>query len=108
MRHMKHVPLSRACVDYDKREYYFAGGFYGGKTKQFLMLVHTLAENIRADLANNIIALWHDESHLNRYFADHSPEVILSPSYCYPESWALPYHKRLLALDKNHQQLRNP
>jgi len=30
----------------------------------------------------------------------------LDPSYCYPESWNLPYEKKLLALDKNHQEIR--
>ena len=63
--------------------------------------------NIYTDLGKNIIAVWHDESHLNRYFVDHKPTVILSPSYCYPESWKLPYKKRLLALDKNHAAIRS-
>lgn len=48
------------------------------------------------------MAVWHDESHWNRYCIDHKPTTILSPSYCYPESWNLPYKKRLLALDKDH------
>ena len=32
--------------------------------------------------------------------------VILDPSYCYPESWDLPFPKRLLALDKHHEEIR--
>ena len=31
---------------------------------------------------------------------------ILSPSYCYPENWKLKYPKKLLALDKNHDEIR--
>ena len=54
----------------------------------------------------NIIAIWHDESHINRYFIDNPPTIILSPSYCYPENLKLPYKKRLLALDKNHAKVR--
>jgi histo-blood group ABO system transferase len=69
-------------------------------------MAHYMQENIKADLAKNIIAIWHDESHLNRYFIDNKPTKILSPSYCYPESWQLSYPKRLLALDKNHQNMR--
>ena len=66
-----------------------------------------ITENIYQDLKNNIIAIWHDESHLNRFYIDNKPTLILSPSYCYPESWNLPYKKRLLALDKNHKEVRS-
>ena len=34
------------------------------------------------------------------------PTTILSPSYCYPESWNLNYTKKLLALDKDHESIR--
>lgn len=86
--------------------YYFAGGFHGGTAQEFLKLAHTIAENVQQDLQHDVIAIWHDESHLNRYFIDNPPTCILSPSYCYPESWHLPYRKRLLALDKNHKECR--
>ncbi len=85
---------------------YFAGGFNGGSAPEFLKLAKTITENIENDLSKNIIAVWHDESHINRYFIDNPPTCILSPSYCYPESWHIPYHKRLLALDKNHAEFR--
>lgn len=97
---------STACVDFKEGAYYFAGGFYGGKMQEFLMMIATLSENIQTDLSHGVIAVWHDESHLNRFFIDHEPTIILSPSYCYPESWHLDYPKRLLALDKNHSTLR--
>lgn len=97
---------STACVRKREAEHYFAGGFYGGKTKEFLQLLSTTSANIRKDLHRDIIAVWHDESHLNRYFIDHPPTLKLDPSYCYPESWNLPFPKRLLALDKNHDELR--
>jgi len=97
---------SKACVRPREGEYYFAGGFYGGKRENFILLLKETSKNIREDLKRNIIAIWHDESHLNRYFIDHPPTVKLSPSYCYPESWSLPFSKKLLALDKNHSELR--
>ncbi len=85
---------------------YFAGGFNGGSKDEFLKMARTITENIQKDLQIGIIAVWHDESHINRYFIDNPPTCILSPSYCYPESWKLPYERRLLALDKNHKLYR--
>ena len=99
--------ISTACIRSNEGKYYFAGGFYGGRSPEFLKLVKTCADNVDKDLKKNFIAIWHDESHLNRYFIDNKPTRILSPSYCYPERWNLPYHKRLLALDKNHADLRS-
>lgn len=101
------IPLSTACVGPYEGEQYFAGGFYGGNAEEFLKMTRTMVANIYADLDKNIIAVWHDESHLNRYFIDNPPTKILTPEYCYPESWNLPYHKRLLALDKNHSEFRS-
>lgn len=99
-------PNSTAYVGPNEGQYYFAGGFYGGAASNVIKIAEKCSENIRIDLHNRIIAVWHDESHWNRYCIDHPPTVILSPSYCYPESWNLPYVKRLLALDKNHSEYR--
>lgn len=97
---------STACIHPYEAKHYFAGGFHGGSRDEFIKLATTMLNNITIDLENNLVAIWHDESHLNRYFIDNPPTKILSPSYCYPESWQLPYQKRLLALDKNHTEIR--
>lgn len=97
---------SLAYVGAKEGKYYFAGGFYGGAQKEFFAFIATVTAAIEKDLAKSIIAVWHDESHLNRYFIDKKPTKILSPAYCYPESWNLPYEKKLLALDKNHSEMR--
>lgn len=73
------TPLSLAYMAEDEGENYFMGSLNGGKSKEFLTLIHTLAENTKKDLKNNIVALWHDESHLNRYFYDHKNEVRILP-----------------------------
>jgi len=99
-------PISTAYVRPDEGEIYYAGGFVGGATGAFLEMSSCIRKNVDKDFDNNHIAIWHDESHLNRYFIDHPPKT-LSPSYCYPESWDLPFEKRILALDKDHQKLRN-
>lgn len=99
-------PLSLACIKPKEGKKYYAGGFNGGKSENFLTMCIKIKNNIDIDLSNNIIAVWHDESHLNHYFIDNPPTNELSPSYCYPESWDIPFKKILLALDKNHKEIR--
>jgi histo-blood group ABO system transferase len=101
-------PQSYAYIHPDQGRFYFAGGFQGGTSKAFLTAVRECSSGVTADLTNNIIAVWQDESHWNRYLTDYKgPLVKLSPSYCFPESWDhLPFKKRLLALDKNHKEYR--
>ncbi len=99
---------SKAGVAASEGIHYYAGGFYGGTAKEVLHIAQTNAKNIDIDLSKGIIAVWHDESHWNRYCIDNKPTLILSPSYCYPERWNLPYPKKLLALDKNHAEYQTP
>lgn len=104
-------PISNAYVNQEQRKSYFAGGFYGGTAEEFLKLVEITAKNIRNDLEKNYIAIWHDESHLNKYFVDNPPALILQPAYCYPENhfkWIqnFPFKKILMALDKGHNEIR--
>lgn len=93
-------PISSACVHRGEGSYYFCGGFYGGRTAEFLKICKVTKENIDTDLARGFIAVFNDESHLNRYFIDNPPTKILSPSYCHFENWKSPYPKKVLALDK--------
>src|SRR3990172_11377980 len=74
-------PLSTACVRREEGQFYFAGGFYGGKREEFFHFATTAKERIDHDLENGYIAVWHDESHLNRYAIDYPPTLILTPSY---------------------------
>ncbi len=92
-------PFSTACVNRHEGTRYFAGAFYGGTRGEFLKLVKTAMDNVNIDLARGVIAKINDESHLNRYFIDHPPTVVLSPSYCHFENWRSPYPKKLIAFD---------
>lgn len=97
---------STACMGPNDGFAYFAGGFNGGRSKNFLDMSKSIRGNIDIDQSKNIVAIWHDESHMNKYLFKTPPTNVLNPSYCYPESWKLPFKKRLLALDKNHHDMR--
>jgi len=86
---------------------YYAGGFQGGVSYAYLEAVKQMAEWIEDDKKRCVIAVWHDESHWNKYLYLNPPTLELSPSYCYPESWKLPFKKKILALDKNHKEIRS-
>lgn len=100
-------PLSLACVFPYEDMQYFAGGFNGGTSEEYLKMANKISTDIETDYSRGIIAVWHDESHMNRYFIDNKPTLILSPSYCYGESMNIPFDKKILALDKNHTEIRN-
>ena len=100
-------PFSLACVEPDEDLIYFAGGFQGGETKEFLRMSKEISKNINIDMEKGIIAKWHDESHMNRWRIDYPPTKILDCGYCYQESLHRPHIPRLIALDKNHKALGN-
>lgn len=99
----------------NKYQFYYAGGFFGCKVSEFLTMAKICSENIEKDLEKGKIALWHDESHENRYFMDNVPDVVLSPGYHYPQSnlerykkiWGRDFTAKILLLDKNHSLIRS-
>lgn len=64
---------STACIPFNCLSNYYCGGFFGGNSKNFIDLIKTLRRNIDEDFSRGIIAVWHDESHLNKYFLDNPP-----------------------------------
>ena len=104
-------PKSLAYVPFDQKTVsYYAGGFNGGKTESFIEMSEVIASNVNKDLEKGVVALWHDESHMNRYLIDNPPALELSPSYCYAEEFYgtnYPYEPKIIALKKNHNELRS-
>ena len=91
-------PKSTAYIPYNCGKYYVSGGLNGGTAPAFLALCHELERRTEADLQQNVIALWHDESQLNRYAAERSDYRLLTPAYWYPEGWQMPLsedHRRI-------------
>lgn len=103
--------LSKAYIDENKfKNCYIAGGFNGGITHHFINMAKELDDFINIDKSNDIIAKWHDESHINRYFLDNYEKFkILSSDYCYPENYheEIPGEPKILALSKDHNLVRN-
>lgn len=84
-------PKSTAYIPKTKGSIYVLGGFNGGKTKSFLELIETLKRRIDVDQEKNIIAIWHDESHLNKYiFETKSIVKVLDYNYGFPKGYDLP------------------
>lgn len=102
---------STAYIGPNENNKYFAGGFNGGSAAKFLQMAAMLNDRIDEDTNNKIVALHHDESHLNWYFLHNPPTLVLDHSYCYPEDKKKKYPpvpvKRILALDKNHKEMRS-
>ena len=92
-------PVSTAYIPIGAGEFYYAGGLNGGTTEAFLKMSETIRDNINKDDEKGVIALWHDESHINRYFLDNPPKR-LSPAYCYPEGCELPFPEIIRLFDK--------
>lgn len=72
---------------------YFAGGFQGGTTKNFIEAMKVMRKNIDDDFFRNYTAIWSDESHFNRYLFDNPPAIVLNPSYVYPDSLIKEYYE---------------
>lgn len=102
-------PKSTAFLAKNEGQYYVRGGFYGGSRDRFFHICKTCIDNIEIDSLNGIVAVWHDESHYNRYCWDFKPSLILNHSYCYPESGdGQGFPKKIVALDKHHtKELRS-
>ncbi len=96
---------SRACVRADEGTRYYCGAFQGGGAQNWVSAMEEMASRIDDDASRGVTAIWHDESHWNRYLIDHPPDVALPPTYCCPETWPMEGRK-ILALDKNHGALR--
>jgi len=82
-------PLSTACIKLGEGSRYYQGGLIGARTKEFLEMKDVLIQAIHEDNKNNIIAVSHDESHINKYLLDKNP-LCLSTRYGRPQEWNIP------------------
>lgn len=95
-------PESTAYIKDRNRCVYVQGCVWGSRGSDIENMVNTMKNNINTDLSNKIVAVWHDESHLNKFMVDNVKDaMILSPSMAYPEHWNLPVNKLMIHKDKN-------
>lgn len=102
-------PNSTACVregvDFSV---YWQGCVWGGAIWAVRRLIETLDDCVKEDSENGVIALWHDESHLNHYFLERPDSVnTLSPSFAYPEiftNYMEEYEPKIVHLAKENSK----
>ncbi|KAG1959198.1 globoside alpha-1,3-N-acetylgalactosaminyltransferase 1-like isoform X2 [Pimephales promelas] len=74
-------PESQAFIPAGEGDYYYTAAAFGGSLADVHLLTKTCWEQLNIDIANSIEAIWHDESHLNKYFLYTKPSKLLSPEY---------------------------
>jgi glycosyltransferase involved in cell wall biosynthesis len=81
------APYTAGFIGADEGLCYFCGGLFGGTLEGFLDILESTVSLARRDLQGSParVALWHDESYLNRVFIDKPPSVVLAPNFMYPE-----------------------
>ncbi|KAL3993343.1 serine/threonine-protein kinase N1 [Sarotherodon galilaeus] len=94
--HAHYYKLPKARFTYDRNpkskafmetgDFYYHAAIFGGMWQNVKHLVDACYLGIMEDKINNVEALWHDESHLNKYFWIHKPSRLLSPEYCWDQS----------------------
>ena len=78
---------SRAGVtEEDDTSMYYQGCLWGGRVPEVLDMIDELDSRVEEDLSNDVIAVWHDESQLNKFYSEVKEDVhLLGPQYAYPE-----------------------
>ncbi|OUM61769.1 glycosyltransferase family 6 protein, partial [Piromyces sp. E2] len=78
---------STAYIPMGQGKYYVCGGVNGGRAKEYLHMCEVLKSRIDEDDKNDVVAVWHDESHINKYLLEleKSQYKLLNVSYCFPE-----------------------
>lgn len=100
-------PKSVAHVPEVDRRVYVCGATWGGAAKPFRQLIGHLAGQTRLDRSNGVLAVWHDESHLNKWASAHTYSL-LSSSYCHAEPFSkyMGLKRIIEAVDKGARSTR--
>lgn len=59
-----------------KRHEYVHGAIWMGKNEELRSMISLLSKHVDQDLQRGLVAVWHDESHLNWYFSNHNVSLL--------------------------------
>ena len=92
---------SLAYVPREMRNVYVCGGTWFGKKNSIIELCEILSNRTKKDLSNNVMAKFHDESHINWYAAHHEVSIV-EPKYCLEPSYSqlVGIEPLIIAVDK--------
>jgi len=101
-------PLSLSCIsENDDMSVYYQGCLWGGKVPEIFEMIEELGDRVNKDLDNNVIAIWHDESHINKFLIENKFRVhTLGPEYAYPEVFETycTFKPKIVHLSKNNSR----
>ena len=92
---------SLAYVPYNKGKIFVFGAMNGGFSSSYIDFIEKLDANIVEDLKHNVIALWHDESHVNKALIEINNFRLLPSAYCYPVGFDVPGKCIITGVPKN-------
>ncbi|KAM4849355.1 globoside alpha-1,3-N-acetylgalactosaminyltransferase 1 isoform X3 [Urocitellus parryii] len=87
---------STAFVADSEGDFYYGGAVFGGRVASVYEFTRVCHMAILADKANGIMAIWQEESHLNRHFISHKPSKVLSPEYLWDDRKPQPPSLKLI------------
>ena len=91
----------------DDTSLYWQACVWGGRMDVVINLVKELDRRTKVDEANGIVAVWHDESHINKYFIENKRLVnTLHPQFAYPEVFKsmLEWEPKIVHLAKENSE----
>ncbi|XP_040142483.1 globoside alpha-1,3-N-acetylgalactosaminyltransferase 1 isoform X6 [Ictidomys tridecemlineatus] len=87
---------STAFVADSEGDFYYGGAVFGGRVASVYEFTRVCHMAILTDKANGIMAIWQEESHLNRHFISHKPSKVLSPEYLWDDRKPQPPSLKLI------------
>lgn len=92
-------PLSAACIPKGTACRAYSGGFWGGFSEAVMQMCRVLRDRIAEDMRKEIIAVWHDQSHLQKYALE-TAHCIVPKDMISSEEYADPEKCRIMFADK--------
>ena len=84
---------------------YWQGCVWGARMDYAKKLVSELDHRTKVDESNGVVAVWHDESHINKYYIENKDMVhTMHPQYAYPELFSsmLEWEPKIVHLAKKN------